>query len=188
MAIVSVTKLRNGTLFEYKDHPWRVTDYKHVHMSRGAGTINVKAKNLVTGHTQNLTFKSGEKIEETQVERRRLTYLYKDDNSLQFMDPVSFEQVEIGQNFIDNEGDFLVDGQETVVIYWEGAALGIELPPKVTLAIQKASPGVKGDTVGAATKDAVLETGKKIRVPLFIKDGDRVVVDTRDGKYVERAN
>lgn len=185
--MISVTKLRTGIVFEHKGDPWRVTEYKHVHLSRGSGTINVKARNLKSGSVQNITFKSGERIEETQVEKKRFTYLYSDPSSLYFMDPVTFEQVELPLSLADDKGDYLVEGSVATVIYWESQPLGIEIPPKVTLKVASASPGVRGDTVAGATKEAVLQTGKTIKVPLFIKEGDQIIIDTRDGGYVSRA-
>lgn len=186
--MISVTKLRNGTLFEYNDEPWRVVEYKHVHLSRGSGAITVRARNLKNGSVRSLAFRSGDKIADTQVERQRMTFLFKDDESLVFMHPVSFEQLSLAGKLVGEESKYLRDGQEITVLFWEGEAIGVEIPPKVTLLVSAASPGVKGDTVAGASKEAVLETGAKIKVPLFINKNDKVVVDTRNGEYVERAS
>ncbi len=184
--MISVTKLRDGVTFEYLGDPWRVIDYKHVHLSRGSGTITVRARNLRKGLLQTIIYRSGDRVEDAEVERRRLMYLYKDAESLVFMDPTSFEQYRISTKAVGEAANYLVEGQEVWVFFWEENALDIEIPPKVTLKVVESSPGVRGDTVAGATKDAVLATGMHIRVPLFIKQGESVVVDTRTGKYVGR--
>jgi len=115
-----------------------------------------------------------------------LSYLYRDNISLAFMDPKNFEQFMVPANVVGEAASFLVEGQEVWMLFWEEEPLEVEIPPKVTLEIVEASPGVRGDTVAGATKDAVVSSGLHIRVPLFINQGDWVVVDTRTGKYVER--
>ena len=188
MVMIPITKLRSGSTFERQGEPWRVMTYKHVHLSRGSGTITIKARNLKNGNVRSLTFRSGERIEEIDVERRVLTYLYKDGEMLVFMDPTSFEQSMLPVSVVGNATDFLAEGQNVTVLVWDEQILDIELAPKVTLTVSEASPGVKGDTVAGATKDVVLENGKSVRVPLFIKKGEKIVVDTRTGEYVERAS
>ncbi|OGY18921.1 MAG: elongation factor P [Candidatus Chisholmbacteria bacterium RIFCSPLOWO2_01_FULL_50_28] len=186
--MISVTKLRVGVTFEHLGDPWRVIEYKHVHLSRGSGTITVRARNLRTGNVQTLAFRSGDRVEDISVERRLLTYLYKDGDWLVFMHPRNFEQSMVPLHGVGEGIRFVVEGQEAWVLFWEEKPLDVEIPPKVTLEVAEASPGVRGDTVAGATKDVVLITGMHLRVPLFIHKGDRVVVDTRTGKYVERAS
>ena len=184
--MISVTKLRVGVTFEHRGDPWRVVEYKHVHLSRGSGTITLRARNLRTGNVQTIAYRSGDRVEDIAVERRMLSYLYRDNISLAFMDPKNFEQFMVPANVVGEAASFLVEGQEVWMLFWEEEPLEVEIPPKVTLEIVEASPGVRGDTVAGATKDAVVSSGLHIRVPLFINQGDWVVVDTRTGKYVER--
>lgn len=185
--MIPVTRLRNGATFEHHGEPWRVSMYKHVHLSRGSGTITVKVRSLRTGRSRTFTFRSGDRVPEIVVTRKELTFLYKESEKLLFMDPVGFEQYELALSGVGDAAEYLIEGQNVAVLFLEEDVLNVEIPPKITLVIADASPGVKGDTVSGATKDAVLQTGKRIRVPLFIKKGDRVVVDTRSGVYVERA-
>lgn len=185
--MISVTKLRNGAVFEYHDEPWKVLDYKHVHLSRGSGTITVKAKNLLNATVQSHTFRSGDRVQEAQVERRHLLFLYFSDEGAVLMDSKTFEQITLKDSMVAGLRGFLTSDRGVAVLYWNEQPMGIELPAKVTLNVQQASPGVKGDTVAGASKDAILETGLRVRVPLFIEEGDAIVVDTRSGEYVERA-
>lgn len=185
--MISVTKLRNGTLFELQGNPWRVLEYKHVHLSRGSGTITIRAKNLKSGNVQAHTFKSGDKVQEAEIERRELTFLYGEGNKFALMDPVSFEQIEIEKRIAPNLDKFILEGEKAAVLFWEEQAIDVEIPLKVELSVSEASPGVRGDTVAGATKEVKLETGIKVKVPLFIEKGNRIVVDTRSGEYVQRA-
>lgn len=134
------------------------------------------------------TFRSGERVKEIALERRSLTFLYQEAEALVFMGPRDFEQYRIPSRVIGDAARFLLVGQETTVLFWDEDPLDVEVPTKAILSVKEASPGVKGDTVSGATKDAILENGLRLRVPLFIKAGDRVVVDTRTGEYVERSS
>lgn len=171
--------------------PYRVMNYKHTHMSRGGGTVRVKIKDMVSGSVLNKSFQSTEKVEDIDVTKRPLQYLYKEDNSFVFMDPVSFEQIEVTAKVIGEDKVYLKEGEEVHVMFWsdkdEETALGVDLPPKMTFEVTEAAPGEKGDSASNVYKDAVLENGLKVRVPLFINKGDKVRVDTREGTYVERA-
>lgn len=190
--MISVTKLRNSVTFFYRNQPHKVIKYTHTHLSRGAGTIKIKARNLQTGKIANLSFKSGDKVEDVEVTTRKLQYLYADIDEHYFMDPVSFSQISISNKVVAKMGKFLKEGKDYLVKFYDNPKDGaeepleVEIPTKISLRIKEAAPGVKGDTQGSATKDAVLENGLKVRVPLFIKKGDRVRVDTRTGEYVER--
>ncbi len=188
VSMLSVTKLRTGVVFEYANDPWRVTEYKHVHLSRGSGTITIKARNLRTGSLQAHTFKSGDKVQEAQVERRAMTYLYPEEEHLIFMHPETFEQVSIPASISGAVSKYAVEGTPIFILLFENKAIDIDLPPKVSLTVKEASPGVKGDTVAGATKDVILETNIRVRVPLFINAGDKIRVDTRTGEYIERTS
>jgi len=185
--MISVTQLRNGATFENKGQPYRVVKYEHTHLSRGAGTIKVKARNLRTGSVVNLTYKSGAMVEEIGVERRVLQYLYRDKEDLVFMEPTSFDQVSVAAQILGPQAHFLKEGEEIGVFFWDKEALDVDLPAKVTLKIIEAAPGIKGDSAANMYKTATLENGLTIKVPLFVKTGELIRVDTRTGEYVERA-
>ena len=161
--------------------------YEHTHLSRGSGTIKIKARNLKSDNVLNLSYKSGAMVEDMVVERRVLQYLYRDGEELMFMDPKTFDQVSVGAKTLGHQVHFLKEGEEVGVFFWEEEALDIDLPPKVTLKITDAAPGVKGDSAANMYKSATLENGLTVRVPLFVDAGELVRVDTRTGEYVERA-
>ena len=191
--MITATKLRNNTNFLLNDAPHKVLDYKHTHMSRGGGSVKVRVKNLETGNVTQKTFQSTEKVEEIDVAKKVLQYLYRDEDSYIFMNQKSFQQTEIGLGVIGDDGIYLKEGQEIHVLFYEdgsesGKPLGLELPPKMQFTVSEAAPGEKGDSASNVYKDATLENGLKVRVPLFINTGDTVRVDTRDGSYVERVS
>lgn len=187
-AMILATKLRNGVTFELDGKPYKVTDYKHTHMSRGGGTVKVKVRDLSSGVVSTKTFKSTEKFDDIDVSKRVLQYLYKEDKEYIFMDPRSFEQIEIGEKVIGESGVFLKEGEDVNVLYWDDKALDVDLPPKIEFTVVDAAPGEKGDSASNVYKDAELENGLKVRVPLFINKGDKVRIDTRTSEYVERSN
>ncbi len=165
-----------------------VLDYTHTKMGRGTANIKVKVRNLKTGAIVERTFISGAAVEEAEVNRRRAQYLYSDDTRAHFMDPKSFEQFSIPLNVSENARRFLPEGAEGEILFFKNESLTVELPLKVVLKVAEAGPSEKGDTRSAATKEAVLETGYKLQVPMFIRVGDVVRVNTETGKYVERVN
>jgi len=186
-AMISVTKLRTGVCFLEGKSPYRVLDYKHKHLSRGSGTIKVKVANLNSGQSSTKTFKSGDKVEEIEVTKQKLQFLYTEDKNYLFMDPTSFEQISVSEKVIGEQGAFLKEGEEVEVLVWDEQVLDVNLPPKLDYRVEEAAPGEKGNSASNVYKDAKLENGMKIRVPLFVNKGDRVRVDTRTGEYVERA-
>lgn len=186
--MISVTKLRNGVCFEENGTPYKVTDYQHTHLSRGGGTIRVKVRSMSDGSVLTKTYKSGDKVEEIDIVKKKLQYLYREQDSYFFMNPVSFEQIEVGKKVIGDMGIFLKDGEEVSVLTWDDKFLDLDLPPKVTMEVIEADPGEKGDSASNVYKNAVVEGNHTIRVPLFINKGDKVRVDTRTGQYVERAS
>lgn len=182
-----VTKLRNGVCFEVNNTPFKVIEFKNTHMSRGGGTIRVRVRNLLNGNVLTMTFKSGDKVESVDVSKKKLQYLYKEDGNYIFMDPLSFEQVEVEEKLVGSQGVYLKDGEEVSILVWDDKFLDLDLPPKMILKVVEADPGEKGDSASNVYKSAKLENGLRIRVPLFINNGDMVRVDTRTGEYVERA-
>lgn len=185
--MINVNQLRNGVAFELDGQPFLVLKYEFTKMGRGNATIKVRVKNLKTQAVTVKSFSSGNNIQDIQLRRKKMQYLYSDANNSIFMDPESYEQVEIDNELIAEEKPYLSDGLEVQVLYWEEEALVLELPAKLTLVVKETDPGEKGNSVANIFKPAKLENGLDIKVPLFIKQGEKIVVDTRDGSYVARA-
>lgn len=186
--MISVTQLRSGVCFVDHEEPWRVMTYKHTHISRGSGTIKVKCKNLKTGNVLAKTFKSGDKVEDILVTKERYQYLYQDGEEYVFMNQTTFEQVSLEERVLGDDVLFLKEGGEVDILVWDETPLALDLPAKINFKVTEAAPGERGDSASNVYKDAVLENGLKVRVPLFINAGDTVRIDTRDKSYVERVN
>lgn len=185
--MISVTKLRNGVNYMEDGQLYRVVNYTHTHLSRGSGTIKVKCRNLRDGRMAQKTYKGNDKVEEIEVMKKILQFLYVDGEEYVFMDPESFDQVEISREVLGDDRKFLKEGEEVSVLYFGEEPLTVDLPPKMNFKVTEAAPGERGDSASNAYKDAVLENGLKIRVPLFINPGEVIRVDTRNGEYIERA-
>ncbi len=185
--MLSITDLKTGTAFEFENQPYTVLYSEHSKMGRGGAVLRSKIKNLLTGAIIDKTFKGSDSFGEVDLERKKAQYLYKDEETYNFMDSTTFEQFEIKGEKIGFSKDYLKEGQNIDVIYYKDEPINVELPIKLPLEITYTEPGFKGDSVSNTTKPATLETGAEINVPLFIKIGDKIIVDTRTGKYVERA-
>ena len=194
--MISVTRLRNGVTFEDKGNPYRVLKYQHTHISRGSGSIKVKVRNLSNGSVSNLTYKSGANVNEIDVEKRKLQYLYQDEEDLVFMDPKSFEQVTLKKSVVGGQEKFLREGKEVSVFFLNDGStsspqskiLDLDLAPNFIYRVAQTDPGEKGNSATNVYKPATLRNGMTVKVPLFIKVGDKVKVDTRTGEYVERVS
>lgn len=183
--MLNVTELRNGAFFKEGGNILQVLTYEHVKMGRGSGTIKVKVKNLKTGAITEKSFITGARVDEASIEKKKALFLYRDDN-FHFMDPVSFEQFELIRQVIGEGAKFLKEGLEATLIVTEGEALGLELPLNLVYEITETGPGEKGNTVSSVYKEATLDNGLVVKVPMFMKLGEKVKVDTRTGQYVER--
>lgn len=184
--MISVTDLRAGIAYEEDGNILQVMSYEHIKMGRGSANIKVKVKNLLSGAILEKSYINGANVRDIELENRHLQYLYKDAEHAYFMDPATFEQKEVSLKSLSGH-EFLKEGESAIVQLHNGKALSLQLPPKVTLKVSDTAPGVKGNSASNVYKDAVLENGMKVRVPLFINTGDSVVVDTRDGSYTKRA-
>lgn len=180
------TDLKKGTVLQIDGTPYRVTDYAQKVMGRGGSIVNVRLKNLLDGSVIPKTFKGADKIEPAHVQSRSVQYLYSDGATFFFMDPESFEQFELPNDIVDTAASYLKEGDMLQLQFFGERVINVELPKNLFLEITYTEDVVKGDTSGAVTKDATLETGLKIRVPAFIKTGDVVSVDTTTGEYRER--
>lgn len=184
--MISVTELRKGVTFESDGQIWRVLEYDHYKPGRGAAYIRTKLRNLRTKATVNRTFMSGERVQEVRLDRRSVQYLYRDGDYYYFMDTETYEQPALHRDMLEEVIPYLKEGTRLNLEFYEGEVIGIDLPITVELEVTSAPPGFAGDTATGATKQATLETGLRVQVPLFVQAGDVVRVDTRTGKYLTR--
>ncbi len=180
------TDLKKGTVCQIDGQPYRVIEYGQKVMGRGGSIVNVKLKNLINGSVIPKTFKGQEKIEPAEVTNKTVQFLYSDGSSYNFMDPESFEQFDLSEDIVDEAKDYLKEGDSLTLQLFEGSVINVELPKNLFLEVTYTEEVVKGDTTSNVMKDATLETGKVVRVPAFIKQGDIVSVDTSTGEYRER--
>jgi len=185
--MISTNDLKTGTTIELDGEVYTVVEFQHVKPGKGAAFVRTKVKNLQTGAVFERTFRAGEKLPRARVDRRAMQFLYSTGNSFTFMDTESFEQLELTADQLGDANKYLKDGMTIAVLLYQGNPLGVELPNTVELEVVETDPGLRGDTVSGATKPATLETGVVVQVPLFIEVGDRLIVDTRSGDYVQRA-
>lgn len=180
------TDLKKNTLITLDGQPYKVVEYSQKVMGRGGSIVNLKVKNLITGALLPKTFKGQDKIEPAEVTNRKVQYLYHDDDKFYFMDPESFEQFELSKDLVGDAKDYMKDGDEMEIQFYNGTPINLVLPKNLWLEVTYTETAVKGDTTSSVMKDAKLETGLTIKVPAFIKTGDIVSVDTETGNYRER--
>ncbi|MEK9152558.1 MAG: elongation factor P, partial [Patescibacteria group bacterium] len=180
--MADTTDIKKDLVIMFKDAPHAVVDFQHVNPGKGSAFVRTRLKNVQTGKVFEHTYKSGEGIEVLELERSPMQYLYKDADNYFFMDNSSFEQVGVPTAMVAEKGNYLKEGQEATVLMYQGVALSVDVPKKLTFKITEAAPGVKGDTAsGRVTKEATIETGMKVAVPLFVKEGDSIVINTETG-------
>ncbi len=185
--MISVTELRAGTIFEENGNLLGVLSYEHIKMGRGSANIKVKVKNLRTGTTIDKSFINGAKVNNVNVFKKDLQYLYKDEESAYFMNPSTFEQIDVPLKLINYEKDYLKEGYNFSISFLGDEPLSLTLLPKMEFEVSETALGVKGNSATNVFKDAILENGLKIKVPLFVNTGHRIRVDTRTGAYSEKA-
>lgn len=186
--MATTADFRNGMCIEFNGQLCFIIQFQHVKPGKGPAFVRTKLKNVATGKVLENTFSSGVKVEEARIERRPHQFLYKDDMGYHFMNNESFEQIQLSEQMIDNEG-LLKEGQEVEIVFHAETEtpLLMNLPPFINFEITYTEPGVRGDTSSTnSLKQATIETGATIMVPLFVNTGDRIKVDTRDNSYVER--
>jgi elongation factor P len=184
----TTSDFRRGLKIEWEGKPYEILEYQHVKVSKNQPTVRTKLKDLTTGRVLEVNFRAGDKFEKPDLQEKEMQFLYREKDQFVFMDLEDYDQVYISEKDVGEAAKFLKENLNVYVLYYKGKVIGIELPNIVELEVVETEPGVKGDTVGTATKPATLETGAVIQVPLFIDKGDIIKVDTRTGKYVERAS
>lgn len=184
--MVNVNDVKNGMTIEVDGNIFTVLEFQHVKPGKGAAIVKMKLKNLRTAAIYEQTFNAGIKVGKALIEKKTMQYLYSSGDNFVFMDMEDYSQVEIPVSQIEDESKYLTENSEVEILYYNNEMLGVNIPEKVELTVVKTEPGLKGNTATTATKEAVLNTGLTIRVPLFIDEGDVVIVSTKDGKYVSR--
>ncbi len=186
--MIIANDLRRGTKIDIDGTLYIVEEFQHVKRGRGGAFVRTKLKNMSTSQSMREVFQPEEKIKDAFIENKTAQYLYREGDDLHFMDLETFEEETILKERLGEKVKFLKENIEVTFQVYEGKIVGVELPTFVELEVKKAAPGVRGDTVGSATKSVVLETGYQIQVPLFIKEGDAIRLDTRTGEYIGRVS
>lgn len=184
--MIEATDLRAGTCFLMDGRPYRVVKYTHSKIARRGGTVKLSVRNLENGKIEAKSLNSNAKVDDIQTVKKPLQFLYKDAANASFMDSKTFEQVEIPLKILGEQIKFIKQGSGINVLFWDDRPLSVDIAPKVVLEVTDTAPGVKGDSATNVFKSAKLENNLELKVPLFIKTGDKVSVDTRTGEYVER--
>lgn len=183
----NVNDVKNGITFVLDNDIYQVLEFSHVKPGKGAAFVKMKIRNLRTGSTTEKSFNSGTKLEKAMIEKRAMQFLYASGDSYNFMNMETYEQIELSENQLGEEAKFLKEGLNVDLSFFNGELLGVILPDKVELKVVHTEPAVKGNTTNNATKDAELESGLVVRVPLFIDENDVVIISTATGKYDSRA-
>lgn len=185
--MLAINDLKAGTFIEYKKEPYLVISVNHLKLGRGGAILQTKLKNLITNNVLRKNFKGNDKFGEPNLEKILAQFLYRQNDQFHFMDEKTYEQFSLSQKQIGPKGAFLKEGAKVTIINFNNKPINVDLPLKINLEVVEAPPGVRGNTAQGGTKQVILETGAKIIVPLFIKKGDQVRVNTETGEYVERA-
>lgn len=185
--MVSAGDFRNGMTFEMDGDVYQIIEFQHVKPGKGAAFVRTKIRNVIAGSVVERTFNPTEKFPTAYIERKEMEYSYNDGDLYYFMDPESYELIPINKSDLSHNFKFVKENTVCKILSYKGNVFGVEPPTSVTLEVTQTDPGFKGDTATNATKPAVLETGAEIKVPLFIEEGEMVIVDTRTGEYLSRA-
>jgi len=185
--VATTNDLKNGLVLDLDGQLWSVVQFQHVKPGKGGAFVRTTLKNVLSGKVVDRTFNAGTKVETATVDKRSMTYLYREGDDFVFMDSETYEQVPVPAGTVGDGAGYLLENTEVVVAMHDGAPLYVELPTSVELVIEQTDPGLQGDRSTGGTKPATLETGATIQVPLFVSTGEKVKVDTRDGRYLGRA-
>jgi elongation factor P len=186
--VATTNDLKNGLVLNLDGQLWSVTAFQHVKPGKGGAFVRTTLKNVLTGKVVDKTFNAGTKVDTATVDRRDMTFLYRDGNDFVFMDGDTYDQIPVPESTLGDAAKYLLENQSAMVAFHEGTALYVELPASVELVISHTDPGLQGDRSTGGTKPATLETGAEIQVPLFVSTGEKVKVDTRDGRYLGRVS
>ena len=186
--MATTNDLKNGMTLNLDGQLWNVIEFQHVKPGKGGAFVRTKMRSVLSGKVVEKTFNAGVKVEVAQVDKRDMQYLYRDGEDFMFMDSINFDQISIGKQTVGEAVDYLLENANAIVAMHEGNPLFIELPASVELIITYTEPGLQGDRSSGGTKPATVQTGITVQVPLFIKQDEKILVDTRTGAYLGRAN
>ncbi len=186
--MATTNDLKNGMVLNIDGQLWSVVEFQHVKPGKGPAFVRTKLKAVLSGKVVDRTFNAGTKVETANVDKRTMQYLYKDGSEFVFMDVDTYDQLQVGDEVVGAAADYLLENQNAIVATHDGVPLYVELPASVVLEITYTEPGLQGDRSTGGTKPATLETGAQIAVPLFLEQGTKIKVDTRDGSYLGRVN
>ena len=184
--MASTSDFKNGLVLNLEGQLWTITEFQHVKPGKGPAFVRTTLKNVLTGKVVDKTFNAGVKVETATVDKRDMTFLYKEGTDFVFMDKDTYDQLYVPDTTVGDAAGYMLENTDALVAVHEGAALYVELPASVELLVQHTDPGLQGDRSTGGTKPAVLETGAEIQVPLFLTTGEKIKVDTRDGRYLGR--
>ena len=184
--MATTNELKNGMTLDLDGVLWNVVEFQHVKPGKGGAFVRSKLKNVMTGQVVDRTFNAGVKVDVAMVDKREMTYLYQDGSDYVFMDSATYDQLPVPAQAVGDAKDYLLENTTATVAVHDGTVLYVELPASVELLITYTEPGLQGDRSTGGTKPATLETGATVQVPLFVTQGEKVKVDTRDGRYLGR--
>ncbi|NUS73633.1 MAG: elongation factor P [Corynebacteriales bacterium] len=186
--MATTNDLKNGMTLNLEGQLWNVVEFQHVKPGKGGAFVRTTLKNILTGKVVDKTFNAGVKVDTANVDKRAMTYLYKEGEDYVFMDAETYDQIYVPEATVGDAANYMLENTEAVVALHDLTPLYVELPASVELVVKHTDPGLQGDRSTGGTKPAELETGATISVPLFVNTGDKLKVDTRDGRYISRAN
>ncbi len=186
--MASTSDFRNGLVLNLEGQLWTITEFQHVKPGKGPAFVRTTLKNVLSGKVVDKTFNAGIKVDTATVDKRDMTFLYRDGTDFVFMDGDTYDQISVPAVTVGGAAGYLLENQQALVATNEGVVLYVELPASVELVVSHTDPGLQGDRSTGGTKPATLQTGAEIAVPLFLNTGDRIKVDTRDGRYLGRVN
>jgi len=185
--MLNLTDIKTGKKIVWNKEPYVVLEHRHSTIGRGGAVVRTKLKNLLSGAIIDYTFQGAEKVDEAEISKSCAQYLYRENELCQFMDMVTYDQFFLPQSVMSSMLPYLAEGTKITVLNWDNRIVNVEIPIKVTLTVTDAPPGIKGDTASGGGKVITLETGLQLTTPLFIKIGDKIIINTEKGTYVSRA-
>ena len=184
---ININDIKNGMTIIMDGNLSQIVEFQHVKPGKGPAFVRIKLKNLRTGAIVEDTYNTNLKVEKAHIDKMPMQYLYQDGNRYVFMNSQTYDQIEIPEEKLEDEKKFLKEGMEITTDFYEGEIIGITLPEKIEFEVIETEPAVKGNTTNNAMKDATIETGFTVKVPLFINQGEKIIISTKDGKYSSRA-
>jgi elongation factor P len=184
--MIATSDFRKGLKIELEGEPFVIVDFQHVKPGKGGAFVRTRLKSLVTGNSQEKTFRAGERVNTPNLEEKEMQFLYQEENQFHFMDTSTFEQLFLTKDQVGENKDFLTENLIIRILFHNGRPVAIDLPMFINMTVVTTDPGVRGDTASGGSKPATLETGAVIQVPLFINEGDVIKIDTRTRTYIER--